>query len=186
MSGGWLFQGCAWRPLALPSARSDDIAIRRIGSLRTPWLHLRIQDSAVATLRYAPCLKGSGVAYLGLSPRAYFGPTSPAPTVDRDREAAAIAAWVAGTNGSQGSRPDRPADLASVVWDFLAPDELPDWDNEDADQVPDEDIFVEFKVLRFLAAVGLPRPTGLVEPRLPGVSHLAAWAPLVSDSGTHG
>ncbi|MEV7986869.1 hypothetical protein [Micromonospora sp. NPDC085948] len=67
----------------------------------TPWLLVDIHDSDSATLTYRPAGPGTGVAYLGYTPRTYFeNPDASAPT-DAVREAAGLSAWWALTTADR-------------------------------------------------------------------------------------
>jgi hypothetical protein len=60
-----------------------------------PWLVVDIHDSYVATIAYRPAGSGSGVAYLGVTPRTYFeDPDASAPTdVVREARARSAPPW---------------------------------------------------------------------------------------------
>ena len=119
------------------------------------WLGVCIYDSDIAEVRYEPAGPGSGTAFLGFTPRAYYEDESASAPADVARETAGLASWVA----RQQRRTDE-AELRQVITPFLADDtpESPgdlDADDDDAD-LDEADIFVEAKVSRFLRAVGLP------------------------------
>jgi hypothetical protein len=128
------------------------------GTTRTPhqpWMTVSIHDSDIATITYAPTGPGSGVAFLGITPRIYFEDDSASAPTDPDREARGLAAWWAAVH--------RVSDGTAQVMKerelraFLVSDVLPSGD-EDAD---DEEIFVERRAARFIQALGLPAPGGL-------------------------
>lgn len=116
-----------------------------------PWLTVSVHDSDWAAVRYAPAGPGTGEAFLGMTPRVYFEDDEASAPTDPSREASGLAAWASATGAA--------AVDAATMERFLAgdDDEEPD---PDAD-VPDEDVFVELKCRRFLAALGLPVPADL-------------------------
>ncbi|MFD9706045.1 hypothetical protein [Lentzea sp. NPDC059081] len=128
--------------------------------LSEPSLWIDIHDSDITSVVYAPAGPGSGVAYLGLTPRTYFENPNASDPTDVLREASGLAAWWALV--SSGS--DVVAKQAEILG-FLAEDENPDefeWDeSEDVDEIDDGEVFVEVKTKRFLAALDLPLPTEL-------------------------
>ncbi|SDN87123.1 hypothetical protein [Lentzea jiangxiensis] len=128
--------------------------------LAEPFLWIDIHDSDITSVVYAPAGPGSGVAYLGLTPRTYFENPSASDPTDTLREAAGLAAWWEERNPG-GDVPAKQAELLQ----YLAEDEDPDafeWDeSEDVDEIDDGEVFVEVKTRRFLAALDLPLPTGL-------------------------
>jgi len=156
--GGYVFDGSTWREFDPDSDQWPDIA--------APWLSVYIHDSDIATVRYEPGGPGSGIAYLGHTPRMYFGDESASASADVLREAEGLAFWLARQQG----RSDE-AELRDLIASFLAGD-IPEQRfhdhagagtdaGTDAGDLDDADIFVEIKVSRFLAAVGLPVPAEL-------------------------
>ena len=127
--------------------------------LDEPSLWIDIHDSDITSVVYAPVGPGSGVAYLGLTPRTYFENPNASDPTDVLREAAGLAAWWALHNSG-----DVAAKQAEILG-FLASDENPDdfeWnEDEDVDMIDDGEVFVEVKTQRFLAALGLPVPYDL-------------------------
>ncbi|RAS69063.1 hypothetical protein C8D87_1021141 [Lentzea atacamensis] len=127
--------------------------------LDEPSLWIDIHDSDITSVVYAPAGPGSGVAYLGLTPRTYFENPNASDPTDVLREAAGLAAWWALHNSG-----DATAKQAELLG-YLAADENPDdveWDEgEDVDAIDDAEVFVEVKTARFLAALGLPVPYDL-------------------------
>ncbi|MEU7478957.1 hypothetical protein AB0A63_23430 [Lentzea sp. NPDC042327] len=116
--------------------------------LTEPWLWIDIHDSDITSVVYAPAGPGTGVAYLGLTPRTYFENPGASDPTDVSREAAGLAAWAGHVS-------------AEEIRGFLAEDEDPDsfsWDEEDVDAFDGAEVFVEVKTARFLAAMGLPVP----------------------------
>ncbi|WP_431946055.1 hypothetical protein [Micromonospora marina] len=64
-----------------------------------PWLLVDIHDSDIATLTYRPAGPGSGVAYLGYTPRTYSENSDASAQTDVVREAAGLSVWWAGQRG---------------------------------------------------------------------------------------
>ncbi|MDX3656847.1 hypothetical protein PV646_05960 [Streptomyces sp. ID05-26A] len=128
--------------------------------LAEPSLWIDVHDSDITSVVYTPAGPGSGVAYLGLTPRTYFENPNASDPTDTLREAAGLAAWW-GLLNPDGDVPAKQAELLA----FLAEDEDPEafeWDeSEDVDEIDDGEVFVEVKTRRFLAALGLPVPTEL-------------------------
>lgn len=143
--GLYLYDGSLWSELdqeATPSASE-------------PWLLVRIYDSDITEVSYAPLGPGSGVAFLGYTPRLYFeDETASAPT-DPDHEAQGLATWWAALHpeADEGAHAAKASELKA----FLASDD-PSGDDEDED---DEEVLVEVKTARFVRALGLPTPAGL-------------------------
>lgn len=128
-----------------------------------PWLLLDIHDSDIATITYQPAGPGSGTAFLGSTPRTYFANESASASTDVNREAAGLATWWAQLRDGVS---DAERDVkCSQLLGYLAEDGDPegdDWDeDEDVDELDDEDIFVEAKTVRLLAALDLPTPDDL-------------------------
>ena len=124
--------------------------------LTEPWLWIDIHDSDITSVVYAPAGTGSGVAYLGLTPRTYFENPNASDPTDVLREAAGLAAWWALQNS--GDVTVKQAELLA----YLAADENPDdFSLEDVQDVEDVDVFVEIKTAQFLTALDLPLPTEL-------------------------
>ena len=149
----WVYEGGGWR----------DVDVDDPGpGLRRPWLRISVYDSDLALVMYAPSGVGSGQAFLGRTPREYLS-ADQAPT-DGKREAAGLAAWAfgAGVAGDVGARRD-------VLAGLLVSDEsagIP------ADEVLDDEAFVEETCLRFLDALGLPPPHRLVGNTDPSLNSL--------------
>ncbi|WP_432977199.1 hypothetical protein [Dactylosporangium sp. CA-233914] len=146
--GAFLFDGQSWM-----DAESGNI----VAADAEYWLHVDIHDSDIATITYSPAGPGSGVAYLGFTPRTYFeDPNASLPT-DTHREAAGLAAWWARVQVG-ATDADRDAKMASLR-PYLAEDlgaEDDDPDDEEEEERDDADIFVEIKTDRFLVTLGLP------------------------------
>lgn len=145
--GSWLFDAGTWASAQAPAG----------GDVTGHWLHVEIHDSDYAVIRYSPRLGGSGVAYIGMTPRIYFeDETASAPT-DVATESSAIATWVANAAGGD------PAQLQLTIASYLAEDITPDWDSilpldGSPSSMAAEDVFVEQRVARFLEATGLGVP----------------------------
>ncbi|SDF92366.1 hypothetical protein SAMN05216553_104198 [Lentzea fradiae] len=129
--------------------------------LAEPSLWIDVHDSDITSVVYAPPGPGSGVAYLGMTPRTYFENPNASDPTDVLREASGLAAWWALTHPGAGDVVAKQAEILG----FLAEDEDPDtfeWDeSEDIDDIDDAEVFVEVKTARFLAALGLPLPNEL-------------------------
>lgn len=125
-----------------------------------PWLLVRIHDSDIGSVVYAPAGPGSGVAFLGYTPRIYFEDDSASDPTDPDIEARGLATWWATVHREtdEASRTAKEHQLRA----FLAAD-IPPSDDEDEGDLDDGDVFVEIKVARFIRALGLPVPGGLPE-----------------------
>lgn len=150
--GGYIFYDSSWREF--------DLQAGQIPAVTGTWLSVCIYDSDIAEVRYEPAGPGSGTAFLGFTPRAYYEDESASAPTDVAREAAGLASWLARQQG----RADE-AELRLVIAPFIAddtPESLDDLDaDEDDAELNEADIFVEAKVSRFLTAVGLPVPPGL-------------------------
>lgn len=120
-----------------------------------PWLWIDIHDSDITSVVYAPIGSGTGVAYLGLTPRTYFENDNASDPTDVAREAKGLAEWWAAQ--AQHADADQVAKEQELAG-YLAKDENPDEWEEDIDE---SEVFVEVKTLRFLAALGLPQPYAL-------------------------
>ncbi|MER7505125.1 hypothetical protein AB0L05_32370 [Nonomuraea pusilla] len=125
-----------------------------------PWLMVNIYDSDIATVVYQPQGRGSGVAYLGFTPRTYFEDDEASPPTDVVREAMGLADWWMWRGRGEGEV--EHAVKASELLGYLAQDEDPEEieldDEEDVVDLDDADVFVEVKAARFLEALDLPIP----------------------------
>ncbi|MET9231938.1 hypothetical protein [Lentzea sp. NPDC003310] len=122
--------------------------------LAEPSLWIDIHDSDITSVVYAPAGTGSGVAYLGLTPRTYFENPNASDPTDTLREAAGLAAWWGLVHGG-GDVPGKQAELLQ----YLAEDEDPeDFELDEAEDIDEEAVFVEVKTRRFLTALDLPLP----------------------------
>lgn len=151
--GSYVFAGTGWTPV--PDEHVLDFA--------EPWLSVDIHDSDITTVEYRPTGPGSGVAYLGETPRTYFeDETASAPT-DVALEAAGLASWWALSRGRDGAaRAAKERELAAYLAEDTEPPALDD-DDQPVDGAPtdDGDVFVEVKTARFLTAMDLPLPDDL-------------------------
>lgn len=152
--GTYLFDGVTWE-----SCDAD-----RVPQVAEPWLLLDIHDSDIGTVSYRPAGPGSGVAYLGSTPRTYFAREEASEPTDVAREAAGLAAWWERHHGP--ATVVAGAAKTTELVTYLAQDEDPyeDFDeDEDVDELDDAEIFVEVRAARFLAALDLPLPDELRE-----------------------
>ncbi|MFC3891693.1 hypothetical protein ACFOWZ_09405 [Lentzea rhizosphaerae] len=135
--GTYAFEHGRW--ITLPEAERPPLV--------EPFLWMNILNSDFTEVVYAPAGPGTGVAYLGQTPRAYFGyPEASAPT-DPDREAEGLAAW--------------SGRAAAEIRGYLAEDDPEDtWLGKSGNDDPAEWL-VEIKTARLLTALGLPLPTEL-------------------------
>jgi len=162
--GTYLYDGKegSWRPVA-PAIDELGRPVRgdQLPDAAEPWLLVDIHDSDVTTVTYRPAGRGTGVAYLGITPRTYFENEQASAPTDVTREAAGLADWWRQAHGvGEAASKGKEIELRS----FLAPDLDPDDIEVDAQDDEDEDdaeIFVEVKTSRFLAALDLPRPAEL-------------------------
>lgn len=122
-----------------------------------PMLWVDIHDSDIAMLRYAPSGRGTGVAYLGCTPRIYFEAEEASEPTDPNLEANGLTDWWALRN-IDATEAERDAKRLEILA-FLASDELPEI-NADG-PMDDTDIFVELKTARLLTTLGLPLPDDL-------------------------
>lgn len=81
--GRYLFDGSQW------SGHEPGSALSEAG----PWLHVDIHDSDFTTVTYGPPGRGSGVAFLGYTPRAYFEDAKASELTDVAKEAAGLTDW---------------------------------------------------------------------------------------------
>jgi hypothetical protein len=126
-----------------------------------PWLLVDIYDSDIATIAYRPTGSGSGVAYLGVTPRTYFEDEDASTPTDVAREAAGLAEWWAHYRGvaDDTERGAKAVELVTYIAADTNPDELDSDKNDDegaGEDLDDADVFVEAKTARFLAVLDLP------------------------------
>jgi hypothetical protein len=165
--GGYIFDGRGWLEFEPSSGSAPEVG--------SPWLKVVIFDSDIADISYHPAGPGTGVAYLGFTPRVYFEDDSASSPTDVEREAAGLAAWVAAYQGGG----DETA-LQDLIAPFLASDDDEDdveeddedddaWageedePDEDSDSDDDAEAVVEVKLARLLTAIGLPVPEDLAD-----------------------
>lgn len=129
--GTYLFEGGRWA-----AADSSREAVE-------PWLFLNIYDSDIATVMYRPTGAGTGIAFLGCTPRTYFDDISASSPTDTGMESLGLATWWATQHGSDDAARDAKQ---QELLTYLADD-----DEAGADSV-------EVTAGRFLAALGLPLP----------------------------
>jgi len=167
--GGYIFDGHDWLEFE-PSSGT-------VPKVDSPWLKVVIFDSDIADISYHPAGPGTGVAYLGFTPRVYFEDENASAPTDVERESAGLAAWVATHQGGGDE-----AALQDLIVPFLASDDDGDeeddedrdpdrggsaWDDEDEpEDEPDDDFdedeaLVEVKVARLFTAIGIPLPDDL-------------------------
>ena len=154
--GRYVYDGTRWLPLAE----------HEVPSLAEPWLSVDIYDSDITTVVYRPAGQGSGVAYLGDTPRTYFADETASAPTDTGVEAAALAAWWARRHGASDDARDAKARELIGYLAADGPDDPgdygnSDYGNSDYDDLADADVFVEVTTARFLAVLDLPVPDGL-------------------------
>lgn len=165
--GTWLYEATRrrWSP-ALPAVDDVRQPVRgdAVPDATEPWLLVDIHDSDVTVVTYRPVGRGTGVAYLGITPRTYFEDEGASAPTDVVREAQGLADWWRIHHGADDAGHEAKAvELRAFLAEDIDPadidlDEDEDLDDEDLD---DEDIFVEVKTRRFLAALDLPVPVEL-------------------------
>lgn len=122
-----------------------------------------VHDSDIAAIVHRPTGSGTGVSYLGATPRTYFDDEEASAPIDTAREAAGLTTWWEQVHGGVGEadRKAKERQLAAYLAEDIDPAEIDVDEDEDVDQLDDEEIFVELKTGRFLAALGLPVPADL-------------------------
>lgn len=153
--GTYAFDGTRW------TAQQD----QRLPQLAAGWLWIDIHDSDFTTVVYSPAGPGSGIAYLGDTPRSYFEDDQASDPTDVTREAAGLAAWWARRqpNVSDAQRTAKQQELATYLAEDIDLDAYyaSGGVEEDSDERDDGEIFVEIKTVRFLTALDLPLPDDL-------------------------
>ena len=133
--------------------------------LPDPWLMVNIHDSDFTIVAYHPEYEGTGVAYLGYTPRMYFESENEHPRTDTAREATALTTWW--TNHAPTTDPTIPETKRAELLPYLAEDldtfDLEDEDEDDDEDLPDSEIYVEAKTADFLTSLGLPLPPALAQ-----------------------
>jgi hypothetical protein len=150
--GTYLYDGSRWIP-----HQPDEVP-----TIAAPWLVVDIHDSDITTVTYRPEGPGSGVAYLGHTPRTYFEDADASAPTDVAREAAGLGFWWAQLRGGANDteRRAKEVELAAYLAEDVDPAEI-DLEAEDDGDEDDADIFVEVKTVRFLATLELPVPDEL-------------------------
>jgi hypothetical protein len=121
-----------------------------------PWLMVEVHDSDYTTVTHSPAEPGTGAVRLGRTPGE--DETS---QVDIERAAAGLATWWAGLRGSGGE--EETAAKRRQIAAYLAAD--PGADEPKAGDGGEQDpaeAFAELKTTRFLVALDLPVPGGLI------------------------
>src|SRR5262245_9123516 len=91
--GTYLFSGDSW----------SEVDLAAVPELVEPWLFVGVHDSDLTTVRYAPSGPGTGVAFLGFTPRTYFEDETASEPTDIGREAEGLAAWSGAVGGAAGA-----------------------------------------------------------------------------------
>lgn len=148
--GLYLYEGGRWSELGLDAQPTA----------QEPWLLVRIHDSDIGTVTFGPTGPGSGLAFLGVTPRIYFDDESASPSTEPNREARGLAAWwaVVHVEADEAARAAKEGELRAFLAADIPPSDDEDEDDEDLD---DAEVFVEIKAARFIRALGLPVPAGL-------------------------
>ncbi len=165
--GTYLFESGAWHAGTVAPSHNEvwqPIRGHEPQTATEPWLLVDIHDSDITTLTYRPAGPGTGIAYLGLTPRTYLEDERASAPTDPDREAEGLAWWWSQVTGRLDD--DERSAMAVRVRAFLAEDEAPleddeFEDDEEDDDLDDADVFVEVKTARFLTLLGLPLPDEL-------------------------
>ncbi|GLY78640.1 hypothetical protein [Actinoallomurus iriomotensis] len=151
--GAYLFDGSQW------SSHEPGSALPGAGL----WLLVDIHDSDFTTVSYGPPGSGSGVAFLGYTPRAYFEDAKASEPTDVAREAAGLTDWWELRN--EAGDIQRSAKEAELRLYLAGDDDWPEDEDEDeeddTEDVDDAEVFVEIKTARFLKGLDLPLPDDL-------------------------
>ncbi|MFI5712122.1 hypothetical protein [Kribbella sp. NPDC051620] len=151
--GTYLYAGEQW------TEHDPEQAVEVAGA----WLLIDIHDSDFTVVRYSPEYDGTGVAYLGYTPRMYFESEDDDSRTDTTREATALTTWW--TNHTPTADPAAAGSKRAELLPYLAEDhdtfDLEDEDGEDDEDLPDSEIYVEVKTADFLASLDLPLPPAL-------------------------
>lgn len=126
-------------------------------ALKGAWLLMDIHDSDFTEVTYRPTGPGSGIAYLGFTPRVYFENESASAPTDPAREAEGLAFWWGQLHGDvSGAQVEaKAAELTAYLAGDVEPPEDEDEDKDEPDR-DDADVFVEVKTARFLDVLDLP------------------------------
>ncbi|MCT9929554.1 hypothetical protein N5079_04890 [Planotetraspora sp. A-T 1434] len=151
--GTYLYDGSRW--LEHEADQHLDLA--------EPWLMVSIHDSDITTVVYRPAGPGSGVAYLGVTPRTYFEDSEASAPTDPALEAAGLANWWGQVHGvtSDAERKAKERQLEAYLAEDIDPGEINADEDEDVDDLDDAEIFVEVKTGAFLGTLDLPIPDDL-------------------------
>ncbi|MEU4238390.1 hypothetical protein [Actinoplanes sp. NPDC026619] len=151
--GTYLYDGEQWHDAEPDSRPAGD----------HPWMLLDIHDSDFTIVTYAPPGAGTGIAYLGVTPRTYFEDDSASAPTDVIRESAGLAAWWATLHPGGGEVLAKQEQLVTFLAQDVDPedDDLDDGDDADVDDLDDAEVFVEIKTARFVSALDLPLPPAL-------------------------
>jgi hypothetical protein len=163
--GTYLFESGTWRSGVVAPSHSDvwePIRGDEPPAASEPWLLVDIHDSDITTVTYRPAGPGSGVAYLGYTPRSYFERDNASDPTDVGREAAGLASWWREVHGAAAAEAAlKESELVAFLAQDLGPSEWPTDEDEDEDDLDDAEVFVEVKTGHFIAALGLPVPGDL-------------------------
>ncbi|GAA0926649.1 hypothetical protein GCM10009554_07010 [Kribbella koreensis] len=149
--GTYLYAGDQW------TEHDPDQPVNEPG----PWLRINIHDSDFTIVTYSPEYEGTGVAYLGYTPRMYFESEDDSRT-NPAQEAAALTTWW--TNHTPTADPTTADSKRAELLPYLAEDKDTfdeDEDEEDDEDLPDAEIYVEVKTADFLTSLNLPLPPAL-------------------------
>lgn len=150
--GTYLYDGSQWM----------EHSIDRSPGIAEPWILVDIHDGDITAIMYSPTGPGSGVAYLGYTPRTYFEDEKASAPTDVAREAAGLVAWWAQLRGgaSDSERRAKQNELAGYLAEDIDPSDI-DVGGAHDDELNDAEIFVEIKTAHFLGALDLPVPDEL-------------------------
>jgi hypothetical protein len=164
--GTFLYEATSrrWRPVA-PAINDVRQPVRgdQQPDATEPWLLVDIHDSDFTEVTYRPVGHGTGIAYLGITPRTYFDDERASAPTDVAREAQGLADWWRRLHPDAG--PDEHGAKATELATYLAQDLEPndvDLDDEDDDDLDESEVFVEVKTRQFLTSLGLPPPAELM------------------------
>ena len=80
--------------------REEEFPLHQSRSRTEPWLHASVHDSDFTAVTYRPTGPGSGVAFLGYTPRSYFEIADESAPTDVVRESAGLMYWWALVHGA--------------------------------------------------------------------------------------
>lgn len=120
-----------------------------------PWLHVLVHGSDFTAITYRPAGPGSGVAFLGYTPRSLFETEDASAPTDVVREAVGLASWWALLGGVTSD--EVTAAKSAQLIGYLAEDIDPATKHRNLlGDLDEADVFVEIKTSRFIAALDLP------------------------------